>query len=52
MRWLVCTKTVGDDAVYYGPFESEEQADDWREGARQAWPLATIWVFPLNSPWD
>lgn len=51
MRWIVCTKVVGDDAEYHGPFESEEQAAAWREGARQVWPLARLWIFPLQSPW-
>lgn len=52
MRFIISVKHQGTNPVFYGPFESRQQADDWSDGARRAWPDAAILVLPLESPWD
>lgn len=45
-------KHQGANPTFYGPFDTEQQAYDWAEGARKAWTGVTTLVFALVSPWD
>jgi hypothetical protein len=49
--YIVSVKHQGDGPTFFGPFDGHEQAVNWSEGARQAWPEAAILVLPLDSPW-
>jgi hypothetical protein len=51
LRYVLSVKFAGTNPVFYGPFESEQQAKDWQEGAEKAWAGATFIVLPLESPW-
>lgn len=52
MRFIVSVKYAGNTPVFYGPLDGLEQAKDWADGARRAWPDAAVILLALESPWD
>lgn len=52
MRFVLSVKFIGQNPEFYGPFDSEQQAQDWADGAAKAWAGVAIHLFPLESPWD